>query len=263
MPFLRIKSFNVFYRKLGSQTQLPPMVFVHGIWANHLTWINQIRFFSKLTEIYILDLLGHGKSDKPKEGISIDLLSEIVKGIIEKLEIRKPVVIGHSLGGFITQNIALKYPELISKIVLVCTGVDLELFGIKIEIPKYILVFLKNLLSLGIWNLLYKVLPNLSSPKEIKGYKGKNFEASMAATCSGKSMLSIIYYVVQFDISEKVSSIQTPLLFISGTKDAFYNQRKVYQKLSNAEVKIKPGGEHSLQLANGELNNWILEFIKK
>ncbi len=75
MPFFNYNGFKVFYLRLGSRTNLPPLVFIHGIWANHLTWIKQIPFFSKYTEIFVYDLPGHGKSDKPAIDYTIPMFA--------------------------------------------------------------------------------------------------------------------------------------------------------------------------------------------
>lgn len=59
MPYFNFRDLKMFYIKMGTKTNLPPLIFTHGIWANHLTWFNQLRYFAKYTEVYAYDLLGH------------------------------------------------------------------------------------------------------------------------------------------------------------------------------------------------------------
>lgn len=262
MPFFNCNGFKIFYLRLGLRTNLPPLVFVHGIWANHLTWIKQIHFFSKYTEVFVYDLPGHGKSDKPAIDYTIPMFAMVLRKFIKEINIHKPIIVGHSLGGVIAQTLAIKDPNLIQKLILLCTGVNIGVFGKKIQIPYYILVFLKKILSKFRWAFVCKILAKFSSKKEIKGLEGKNLEAGMAVTCSGKAMLSIVFHLMQYDISQDISSIKIPILFITGTKDMFYNQVPVYQNLQ-ASVRIKKGGEHGLHLYSEGINQWILDFIKK
>ncbi len=151
---------------------------------------------------------------------------------------------------------------MIQKLILLCTGVNIRVSGKKIKIPYYILIVLRKILLKFRWALLCKFLAKLFSKKEIKGLEGKNLEAGMAVTCSGKAMLSIIFHLMRYDISQDISSIKIPILFITGTKDMFYNQVPVYQNLQ-ATVRIKKGGEHGLHLYSEGINQWILDFIKK
>jgi len=127
MPFFNYRDFKIFYIKMGRKTNLPPIILTHGIWANHCTWFKQLCYFAKYTEIYAYDLLGHGKSDDPQVDYKIELFVEILRAFIKQLSIQNPVLIGHSLGGIITQFFALKYPDLVQKLVLDCTGVFLSL----------------------------------------------------------------------------------------------------------------------------------------
>jgi len=248
---------------MGTKTSLPPLIFIHGIWANHLTWFNQLRYFANYTEIYAFDLLGHGKSDKPRVEYTPSLFVEIFKAFITELAIPTPILVGHSLGGIIAQSFALKYPDLVEKLVLVCTGVFVSLGGRPLKIPNFLTLFLGKVLSQLRWSVCLKILAKGSSKRKIEGIKVKNFEARMAASCAGKAMLSIVFYLTKYDISKEIGTVKLPILFITGTKDPFFNQIPIYRALPNAQIKVKRGGEHVLHLFNGEVDNWILDFCKK
>lgn len=263
MPFFNYGDYKIFYVKMGRKTNLPPLILTHGIWANHLTWFNQLRYFGKYTEVYAYDLLGHGKSDDPQVEYTIQLFVKILKAFIEQLSIENPILVGHSLGGIITQSFALKYPDLVQKLVLVCTGVFLSLGKRPLKLPRPLILVLRKVLSHLRWSMYLKLMAKMNAKRRVAGIKVKNFEARMAASCAGKSMLSIVYNLVQFNIYKEVQTLQLPVLFITGTKDMFLNQVPIYRALPQAEVKIKLGGEHVLHLYNGEVDNWILEFIKK
>jgi pimeloyl-ACP methyl ester carboxylesterase len=262
MPFLNFRGFKIFYRKMGVKTSLPPVIFIHGAWANHLTWFKQLRYFAKYTEVYAYDLLGHGKSDKPRVEYTGQLYAEILRSLITQLAIVNPILVGHSLGGGIAQIFALKYPDQVQKLVLLCTGVYLSLGRGPIKIHPAVLLVLRKLLSKLRWSYYLKIMTKMSAKHRIEGIKG-NLEARMAATCSGKAMLSMVYHLMQYDISKQVGALRLPILYITGTKDPFLSQVPIYRALPNVKVKIKIGGEHILHLFNGQLNKRILEFIKE
>ena len=261
MPYLNYNGIKVYYRRLGVKTDLPPLILIHGAFANHLAWYSQIKFFSKLTEILVFDLPGHGKSDNPSIEYTPQFFGKIVKRLIEEENIKSPILAGHSLGGVIAQTAALMYPELIEKLVLLCTGVILS-YGIKIWVPTPVKSVLGKIFSLFSWNLFCTLLSKLTAKHEIPGLEGVRLEARMAASCSGRAFLNIIGNLLDYDISDKVKSIKMPILFVTGTKDLFHNQAKFYKRFPNAVVKIVEGGKHVLQLLNEEPNQWMLEFIK-
>jgi len=261
MPFLDYQGIKVYFRKFGVKEDLPPLVLIHGAFANHLAWYSQIKFFSTLTEIYVLDLPGHGKSDSPQIEYTLQLFSEIVRKLVEIEKIQKPIIAGHSLGGIVAQTFAIKYPELVEKLILLCTGVVLSC-GIKIWMPEPVKIVVGKLLSIFSWSLFCRVLSKLTAGHEIPGLEGVQLEAGMAASCSGRAFLNMIGNILTYDLSSSIRNLKMPILFITGTKDLFNNQAKIYRQLPNAVVKIVEGGEHILQLLNEEPNQWMLEFIK-
>lgn len=110
---------GVTLRYIEAGTGDPPLVFVHGWTCSRDFWPGQLPHFAKKHHVVALDLRGHGESDKPDEDYSIDGFADDVAWLIGELGLDKPVVIGHSMGGSIALNLARRYPELTSAIVMV------------------------------------------------------------------------------------------------------------------------------------------------
>jgi pimeloyl-ACP methyl ester carboxylesterase len=72
--------------------------------------------------VLALDLLGHGDSDKPVKEVTLDEHTEIVRGVVKRREFSDLVLVGHSVGGYISMIYAAKHPEEVSKVVLVDIG---------------------------------------------------------------------------------------------------------------------------------------------
>jgi pimeloyl-ACP methyl ester carboxylesterase len=68
------------------------------------------------------DLLGHGKSDKPRADYSVAAYANGMRDLLAVLDIDRVTVVGHSLGGGVTMQFAYQYPQLVERIVLVGTG---------------------------------------------------------------------------------------------------------------------------------------------
>ena len=70
----------------------------------------------------VLDNRGTGRTRRSAEDIAISLMGDDAVAVLRHLGIDKVAVLGHSMGGFISLDIALRYPEYVSKLILVATS---------------------------------------------------------------------------------------------------------------------------------------------
>jgi pimeloyl-ACP methyl ester carboxylesterase len=132
MPFVEIHDTKIYYQEQGDGL---PLIFIHGSMSSHLAWSYQ-RPLSEDYRLVMLDLPGHGRSDPPDAEISVKLYTEYVAEFIKKLDLRKGIPVGHSLGGAITLQLALDNPVLLTALVLVGTGAKLGVLPAILEAIK-------------------------------------------------------------------------------------------------------------------------------
>jgi len=97
----------------------PPMVLIHGYTDNARDWVPLIPFLNKHDRLIVVDIRGHGQSDKPECCYAkIDFAYDI-KLLLDALHIQKADVVGHSLGSMITQVLAEQWPERVRKVILI------------------------------------------------------------------------------------------------------------------------------------------------
>lgn len=77
----------------------PALVFVHGWCCDRSYWDAQVDYFARNYKVVAVDLAGHGESGLGREAWTITAFGEDVVAVIEKLDLRKVVLIGHSMGG--------------------------------------------------------------------------------------------------------------------------------------------------------------------
>jgi pimeloyl-ACP methyl ester carboxylesterase len=115
---VKANGITLHYYRTGNGS-LPPMVLSHGYTDNGLCWTDLALAMEKKYDCIMYDLRGHGLSDAPASGYTInDNVSDIV-GLIKALKLSKPVIIGHSLGGSIAAIVAAEYPDIPKKVVLI------------------------------------------------------------------------------------------------------------------------------------------------
>ena len=80
----------------------PPILLVHGWCCDHTYFVPQFEHFaSRGHRVVAVDLRGHGRSDKPQQGYTMQLFADDLAWICQRIGVEKPVVVGHSMGGIV------------------------------------------------------------------------------------------------------------------------------------------------------------------
>lgn len=102
------------------------IICVHGITANCRCWDVIASSLSPKHQILAMDLRGRGCSDKPPAGYSLEYHLRDINGLMDNMGLDKGVLMGHSLGAFISLAFGAEYPEKVDRIILVDGGGDLS-----------------------------------------------------------------------------------------------------------------------------------------
>jgi pimeloyl-ACP methyl ester carboxylesterase len=100
----------------------PAIVLVHGITSSSRTWRAVMHGLAERHTVVAPDLLGHGRSDKPRGDYSLGAYATGVRDLLAILGIPKATVVGHSLGGGIAMQFAYQFPQRLERLVLVDSG---------------------------------------------------------------------------------------------------------------------------------------------
>ncbi|AFY41221.1 alpha/beta fold hydrolase [Nostoc sp. PCC 7107] len=110
---------KVYYVRAGnSQTQRLPLLLVHGFGASTDHWRKNINGLDQDFEVFAIDLLGFGRSAKPKLQYSGDLWRDQLHDFISEVIGRKAIIAGNSLGGYASLCVAAQYPDSVAGVVL-------------------------------------------------------------------------------------------------------------------------------------------------
>src|SRR5262249_21835363 len=92
------------YQEAGSGST--PVLFVHCWCCDHGYMTPQFQHFGHGHRVISVDLRGHGESDKPQQDYTVAGFADDLAWLCDQLDVKKPVVIGHSMGGNITFELA-------------------------------------------------------------------------------------------------------------------------------------------------------------
>ena len=96
-----------------------PVVFVHGLGGQWQNWIENIPRVAQERRVLAPDLPGFGLSEMPEESISISGYGRCIEAFLEQLGLERVDVVGNSMGGFIAAEVAIQFPQRVSRLVLV------------------------------------------------------------------------------------------------------------------------------------------------
>ena len=243
---IKIKEWNINYEVQGEGQ---PVIFLHG-------WLTDLESMRPLTvnlvkkfKVYLVDVVGFGKSDLPNEPLNSNDFGDFLQEFMEKLDIKNPVLIGHSNGGRIIINAVGRGLVSPDKIVLIDSA------GIK---PKRSMKYYVKVGFFKVGKMILKILPNSKELEEkLRGKVGSSdYKASPTVL---KDTMKII---LNEDVKELLPNIKAPTLLIWGRYDTAtpISDAKTIEKLiPDAGLVEYPYGTHFSYLENLENCKAVLD----
>jgi pimeloyl-ACP methyl ester carboxylesterase len=119
VQYVTIHGYRRAYVKAGSG---PALLLIHGIGDSSDTWRSVLEELSEHFTVIAPDLLGHGRSEKPRADYSVAAYANGMRDLLSVLDIDRATVVGHSLGGGVAAQFAYQFPHRCERLVLVGSG---------------------------------------------------------------------------------------------------------------------------------------------
>ena len=124
MPFFEYNGKRIFYQFREKEKERA-IIFIHGSGENSHLWKDQLYALNLNYNLIAIDLPSHAESDDFPE-LSLDLYVDVIKKLVDFLNLKKIVLCGHSLGGAIAQEYFFKNQKEVSALILCGTGARLR-----------------------------------------------------------------------------------------------------------------------------------------
>ncbi|MER5714085.1 alpha/beta fold hydrolase [Streptomyces sp. NPDC002132] len=255
MPQLEVAGAALTYDDEGPRDgDAAPLVFVHGWTANRHRWDHQVAHFSERRRVIRLDLRGHGESSGA--GVkTVDELAEDVLALLDHLGVERFVLVGHSMGGMISQTIALAHPERVERMVLVNSiGRMVYSRGRGLLMAVSTLVPFKLFVAANIQRAFAPGYPR----DEIRSY------VKSSADTPREVVMTLYGAMRSFDLLDRAGEISTPTLMIHGYHDVQLPLRQMLRMAKaypDATVRVLDAG-HELPVEKpAELTAAIDAFV--
>jgi pimeloyl-ACP methyl ester carboxylesterase len=230
---------NLHYQDTGPSKNAIPILFLHGFGASLQTWDTWAQALGEDYRVISVDLPGFGLTGEDPSGIYTDQRSvEVLEAFLKELKIPKVVLVGNSMGGKLAWQFTARYPNQVSKLVLISPdgyaspGIQ---YGKKPDVPAiadlYRYFFSKTFLVMNL-------KPAYADPNTLNDALVNRYYDLMLAPGVRGAILGRMQQTVLQDPVPSLASIQVPTLLIWGEKDAF-----IPISNSNDYLKVMPNAK--------------------
>lgn len=263
--FIKAKSLSIYYESTGNGS---PVFLLHAGLQDHNMWAQQVSELSKKHQVITLDLPSHGKTSGWDTTFH---MGDVLKAVMDSLKISKASFVGLSFGSVCATEMALKYPERVSRIVLAAPGLlgwD-KVFKMD-EVSKPLLDSLDaafkstdTLRQASEFTLVWCVGPFRKSADVKKSVRDYIYSTTLKNLRTHASDYWPRF--AETNAAEKISTIKAPVLIINSDKDLplIINACNYLAKnIKNSKAVTIPNAAHMLNMEQDKaFNRALLDFL--
>jgi pimeloyl-ACP methyl ester carboxylesterase len=255
----------------------PAIVFVHGLSGCWPNWLEQLPVFAARHRVVALDLPGFGHSPGHAGEVSMPGYARILEDLIQHLGLGRVVLVGNSMGGLISAELAASFPESVERLVLVSPA-GLATYGNRLASSSMpAMRRAQQLLALGAaWTASHaEGLSSRPRSRELvlKGVVAhpNRLPAPIAAEqlrgAGTDGFMSALEAILEYDLRPRLGLIRCPTLVVWGTKDRLITVRdgpRFAEAIPGAQLKIYEDTGHMAMLERPqEFNELMRSFLSE
>lgn len=245
------------YDVWGTDTVNPTLVFVHCWCCDRTYWANQVPYFSKFYKVVTVDLAGHGDSGMGRSKYTLDAFAGDVAAVVETLDLKKVILLGHSMGGPVIAYTAPLLPGRVVGLVAVDTFLNVEQKIPKEQLEMFIAPLRKDFAQGTKGFIRMMSFTPQSDPALVE-----KIVNDMAAA-PPEVGLSAMEEMFGSDLPSALDKVKVPVYCVNA--DKFPTDVEAGKRHTVAfNVKILPGTGHFLMMEKpGEFNKLLHETLKE
>lgn len=252
---IELHGHPVTYHRMGAG---PAVLLVHGITSSSRTWRTVMPALAEHYDVIAPDLLGHGRSAKPRGDYSLGAYASGLRDLLVALEVPSATVVGHSLGGGVAMQFAYQFPERLERLALVDSGglgseVSLVLRAATLPGAEYVLPLLASAPLRGAGNVVGSVLGRvgLRANADVKGM-AEGFE-SLGDAEARRAFVHTARSVIdptgqRVDATDRLYLAEhVPSLIVWGERDRMIpvkHGHQAHEQMPHSRLEIFPGAGH-------------------
>jgi len=261
MPHANINNANIYYEIQGDGPET--ILFAHGLIWSGAMFAHQVEQFQNRYRCITFDFRGQGQSEVTQTGYDMETLTNDAVALIEHLGCAPVHFAGLSMGGFIGMRLAIRYPDLLSSLMLLETTSEPE-ENVK---PYQRLNTIARMFGLGI--VANKVMPIMFGQKFLtdpaRADEREHWKRVLSANHKKGITRAVDGVIYREGIDDQIEGIRHPTLIIVGDQDTATEPEKserMHAKIPNSQLVVINGAGHSSTIEEPEqVNRALDEFL--
>lgn len=258
---IAVSNFHMSYDEMGEGNI--PVIFLHGFPFDKSMWGEQLEFLKSSYRVIAVDIRGFGKSTDEESDFSIDMFAEDLIAMMDELYIKKAVVCGLSMGGFIALNAHERFPERFEALILCDTQCIADTAGVKENRLNTIL----DIEAEGVNKFNESFIKSVFHPKSLTNKKGLVKNLSKVVYANSPQIISqgLLALAGRTETCSTLGSIKVPTLIICGREDAvtpLTESEKMHKSIKGSILQVIEDAGHVSNLEQPqEFNQHLSDFL--
>ena len=265
MPFVHVADGTRIHYEVTGRPGATPILMIQGLGASKNAWnLQRIAMATRFRSIS-LDNRGAGRSDKPTQPFTLEQMADDAIAVLDAAGVETAHVVGASMGGVISQIIAVKYPHRVRSLTLVCTACRNHPWRQELLQSWAHTAEEKGMIEVG-----KEAAQWVMSPRSFRRLvPAFTWMGPLAALRPRHSFVSQIQAILDTreDFVDELSSITAPTMVIVGNQDILTprgDSEEIAERIPNAELVVISGAAHGLMMEHSTTFNKILiEFLQR
>lgn len=261
MPTTPLRDIVMYYEEHGSGD---PLVLIMGLGGDLQAWAQQVPVLSRHFRVITFDNRGAGRTSAPDRPYSIATMADDVADLLDQLNVPKAHILGFSMGGYIAQEFALKYPGRVDRLILLATAPAIDGYGRNV---------VKGWMDVRRSNMSREQVVRLSSTwlysAELMNDPDR-FERSVTNSLNNPyaqqdhAFIRQAQAVLAFDARDRLANVKAETLILAGNEDILVpprNSEALAKLIPGAKLRVLSGAHLGCIEFPGEYNTAVLDHL--